>query len=246
MLFEILASAILIALFSLVGLFTFYLKHETMKKYLWVLIALASGTLLSASFFHLIPETFHEAGEAAGLYILAGVLLSYIIESGLHWHHCRGTCKEVKVKPMGYLILIGDGLHNFIDGIVLGAAYMADFNLGLITTVAIIAHEIPQELSDFGILLKSGMNRTKALITNFIVACTVILGGLTAYFFATNETTFIPLIGIAAGNFIYLALSDLVPELHEHNSTKRTLMKFAVMLLGIAIIYFISGLMPSH
>jgi zinc and cadmium transporter len=245
MLFEILLSSIIVALISFVGILTFYLKHETLKKYTWILIALASGTLLAAAFFHLIPETFHEAGELAPIYILVGILTSYIIESGLHWHHCRGECKT-KIKPMGYLISIGDGIHNFIDGIVLGAAYLADFNLGVITTIAIIAHEIPQEISDFGILIKAGYSKKRALIVNFFTASTIIVGSLVAYFFATSAETLIPLIGFAGGNFLYLALSDLVPELHEHNSTKRTITKFAVMLFGIALLYFISGMIPSH
>ena len=178
----------------------------------------------------------------APIYILTGVLVSYMIESGLHWHHCRGECKT-KIKPMGYLVSIGDGIHNFIDGIVLGAAYLADFNLGVITTIAIIAHEIPQEISDFGILIKAGYSKNRALVVNFFTASTIIVGSLVAYFFATSEETFIPLIGFAAGNFLYLALSDLVPELHEHSSTKRTIIKFAIMLFGITLIYFLSGLM---
>jgi len=244
MLSYILASSIIIALVSFIGVLTFYLKHQTLKKYTWVLIALASGTLLAASFFHLIPETF-AGSELAPIFILTGVLVSYIIESGLHWHHCRGECIE-KIKPMGYLVLIGDSIHNFIDGVVLAAAYLADFNLGVITTIAIIAHEIPQELSDFGMLIKAGYSRNKALLVNFFAASTVVVGGLIAYFFVTSPETIIPLIGFAAGNFLYLALSDLVPELHEHTSTKRTIIKFLIMILGIVIIYFLAGLVPSN
>jgi zinc and cadmium transporter len=238
MLFEILTSSFLIALLSFVGLITLYFKHETMQKYLWVLIALASGTLLATAFFHLIPEAFeHNASQ----FILVGVLISYIIESVLHWHHCRGECKK-HIKPYGYLNLLGDGIHNFIDGIVLGAAYLVNVELGIVTTLAIIAHEIPQELSDFGILLKSGFNRKKALMMNFITASTVIIGALVSFYFAQAHEAIFPLIGIAAGNFIYLALSDLIPELHKETTTKRTIIKLIIILLGIALIYLMTGI----
>jgi zinc and cadmium transporter len=243
MLFEIIASSLFIVALSFVGIILLALKHDILKKYMWLLIAFASGTLLSAAFLHLIPEAFASFGNAP-IFILSGIFMSYILESVLHWHHCRGECVS-HVKPVAYLILIADAVHNFIDGLILAAAYLADFHLGVLTTIAIAAHEVPQELSDFVILLKGGYEKKKALLLNFSAAITIVLGALTTYFFAQSGEYIPILLSFAAGNFIYLSLSDLVPELHKKSSTKETIAKIAMFLIGIALLYFISGIIPE-
>lgn len=242
MIFEVVSTAIIISLISFIGIITFYIKRETLKKYLWILIAFASGTLLSAAFFNLIPESLVHLGNDSFLFVLGGIILSYSIESLLHWHHCRGKCEEEKigVKPYAYLNLIGDGIHNFIDGIVLGAAYLSSVNLGIITALAIILHEIPQELSDFGILLSGGFDKKTALAFNFISASTIIVGSALSYISANTYNLVPYLVGLAAGNFIYLSLSDLVPELKKERTTIGTIIKLAVIIIGIIVIYLVS------
>ncbi len=210
-----------------------------------ILVAFAAGALLSTAFLDLIPEAIETASP---LFILIGIILFFVIERFIHWHHCHDKeCEFKTTKAVGHLNLIGDAVHNFIDGVIIAAAYLTNIELGIVTTIAIAAHEIPQEIGDFGILIHSGFTRKKALFYNFLSALTAVLGALITYWAASAITELIPfLIAIAAGAFIYIAVADLLPELHRETSTKKLLLQFFFFILGILVIYLAVNLFPLH
>lgn len=188
-------------------------------------------------FFHLLPE----AGEKGfslqiGLYVLIGVVFSFIVEKLIHWHHCHNIECDVSkkhVRALAYMNLLGDGLHNFIDGIIIAGSYLISFPVGLATTLAVIFHEIPQELGDFGVLIYSGLKKTKALFFNFLSALSSVVGvGLVALL-QKDVTAF--LIPFAAGTFLYIAGSDLIPALHEETEKSNAALQILVFLLGIGV-----------
>jgi zinc and cadmium transporter len=169
--------------------------------------------------------------------VLLGILLSFIIEKFVHWHHCHNLgCKHI--QPVGTMMIIGDGVHNMIDGVLIATAYLVDIQLGIATTIAVMLHEIPQEIGDFAVLIHSGFSNKRALIWNFISALTAFLGAffvlLLQQYSAGIETIFLPLV---AGNFLYIAGSDLIPSLHKNFTTKSALLQLLCMLVGIGLIY---------
>ena len=168
-------------------------------------------------------------------YILfAGFILFFVIERFLHWHHCHK--EQCDVHAVSYLILFGDAIHNFIDGLIIAAAFLVNISLGIITTLVVVSHELPQELGDFGVLVYGGFERKKALLYNFIAQLTSILGGITGFFLIGSTGAAVYLLPFAAGGFIYIAASDLIPELHKQESMKKAVGAFAFFLLGIAFI----------
>lgn len=196
---------------------------------------------MGTAFIHLLPEASEELGGSA---IYGPVLLSFMIfffvEKLFHWQHChRGKCK---VHTFGYMNLIGDSIHNFIDGLIIAAAYVTDFNLGVITTFAVAVHEIPQEIGDFGVLLYAGFKKKKALLANFIVALTVVLGGLAGYLLSFMDKVVVYLLPFAAGGFIYIASSDLMPEIRKEKSLRKSLASFGVFIIGVLIMYAVTFL----
>lgn len=244
----ILASTIIVSLISFAGILSISLRQELLKKFIWVLVALSSGAMLGAAFFNLIPEAV-ASSEDAFIYILGGILLFYIIETLLHWHHCHTddctTETTLHTKPYAYMNLLGDGLHNFTDGIIIAAAYVTDINLGIAATVAIILHEIPQEISDFGVLISAGFSRKKALLANFITALTAIIGATLTFFLASVIEVVPILIAMGGGGFLYISLSDLIPELHRERNPKKLLLQIAVLLIGLVLIYLITTGIPE-
>lgn len=242
----ILASVILISLISLVGVVSLALGHSRLKEILGVFVAFASGALLSASFLHMMPEASHEIGERVFPCVLAGILFFFFIEKFIHWHHCGK--EECKVHPVAHLNLIGDGLHNFIDGVIIAAAYMVSTSVGMLTTFAIALHEIPQEFGDFSILLHSGMSSRKALFCNFLSATTAILGALAGYLFLSRIQEYIPYsIAIASGGFVYIATADLIPELHRQKNKKKLVIQTISLIFGVVLLALSLYIMPhSH
>ncbi|MFH1402673.1 MAG: ZIP family metal transporter [Candidatus Altiarchaeota archaeon] len=231
----ILASVIAISILSLIGVLSLSIGKKRLHEFMIVFVAFASGTMLSASFLHLIPESIHEMGEEAMMFVLAGILLFFFIEKYIHWHHCGK--EECHVRPVAYLNLVGDGLHNFIDGVIIAAAYMTSVKVGLVTTFAIALHEIPQEFGDFSILLHSGMETRKALTYNFISASTAVLGALAGFVFLSRIESWIPAsISVAAGGFIYIATADLMPELHKHTEPGKMILQSLFLLLGVLML----------
>jgi len=228
-----LIATVIVSLISLIGVFTLALNEKKMRNILLLLVAISAGALIGGAFLHLIPESVENLGiENVGIGVIIGFVIFFILERGLHWHHChKGNCD---VHMFTYMSLVGDSIHNFIDGLVIMGAFMTDFSLGIVTTLAVIAHEIPQELGDFGVLIYGGFSRTKALLFNFLTALTAVLGALIGYLIAGVSDSFIPwLIPIAAGGFIYIGASDLVPELHKEPNTKKAMISFIFFCIGI-------------
>ena len=237
----IIASITVVSLISFVGIFMLMLGKK-IKIIIPFLVSLAVGGMLGGAFFHIIPESFEKIGNKTFTWITLGIIIFFILEK-LLWHH-HSHCAEkhhakdmqkcIKIRPVGWIIIIGDGIHNLTDGFVIAAAYLVDFKLGIITTMAVILHEIPQELGDFGILIQSGFTIKKAFIWNFISSLAALLGGLIIIilgFTSHIETLSVILVSIAAGGFIYIATADLIPHLHEETSIKNSL----IQLLGITI-----------
>jgi zinc and cadmium transporter len=231
------ASVLVVSIVSLIGAFTLSIKEAVLRKYIFLLVSLAVGALLGDAFIHLIPEAF-EAGANpmyVSLAIIGGIVLFFVIEKFLHWHHhAAGEHDHETIHPTGKMILISDGVHNLIDGLIIGASFLVGTEVGIATTVAVILHEIPQEIGDFGVLLHSGLSKAKALWFNFVSALAAVVGTIIALVIGgTSDFLTIWLIPIAAGGFIYIALSDLIPELHKTKQPHHSLMQFAAVMAGI-------------
>jgi zinc and cadmium transporter len=238
---ETIISVVIVSLISFIGLFSLSIKIETLKKYLLFFIGLSTGTLFATAFLHLLPETFEKIGFGVdvSLLILLGVVIFYLLEKFVHMHHEHLPGKTTKsyLAPMN---LVADGIHNFLDGIIIAVSYLVDTTLGITTTIAVIMHEIPQEIADFGVLIYAGYTRKKALFFNFLSATFSILGALIAFYIGVNSENFVAyIIPIAAGGFIYIAGSNLIPELQKEKEFKKSIMHFLAIIMGMLIIYIL-------
>lgn len=237
MYFELIIALSIISTVSFVGALFLTLKDKTLEKYLEAMVAFAVGALLGDAFIHLLPE-LGERGISLemSLTILLGMVTFFILEKVIHWHHCHHSNHNKTCESFGYMSLVGDFLHNFIDGLIMGGAFMASPVIGFSTTIAIFLHEIPQEIGDFGILIKSGFTKQKALLFNFLVSLTAFLGAFVAVFFGSlieGSTQFF--IAFAAGSFLYIAATDLLPQLNKHFSKKQAFTQVFFLLLGILV-----------
>ncbi len=233
-LFLALLSASIISLISLIGVFTLTLKKKIITKLIFFLISFSAGSLIGGAFFHLIPESLHEKPVSLVFnLVLIGFIIFFILEKILHWHSCqKPNCEKSKV--IGIQNLVGDSLHNFIDGLIIMAAFSVDTSLGIATTISVALHEIPQEFSDFGVLLYSGFSKKKALLYNLLSALFAILGVLVG-FLLINKIEEIAqfLIPIAAGGFIYIAASDLIPELNKEKRGVISILSLIFFILAL-------------
>jgi zinc and cadmium transporter len=234
----IILATLINGLVAFVGAFSLFVKEKLLQKILLVLVAFSAGALLSGGLFHLLAESIEMmAIDTAFIILLFGFSLFFILERFLHWHHChKGECD---VHAFTYLILLGDGVHNFIDGLVIAASFLVSVPFGVVTTLLIIGHEIPQELGDFGALVYGGFAKDKALIFNFASQLTCVVGGLTGFFLSglAGFTNF--LLPFAAGGFFYIAASDLIPELHKETDMKKSLISFLFFLVGVCFMVLI-------
>ena len=229
----ILAATIINSLVALIGAVTLMFKEATLKRIVFILVAFSAGTLMGGALLHIAAESI-EAVEANTLFLLmlAGFSLFFLLEKFLYWHHCHeGKCD---VHPYTYLILFGDGIHNFIDGLIIAASFFVNPAFGIITTIMIVSHELPQELGDFGILIHGVMHKKKALSYNFVSQLVSVLGGMIGFLLAGIGGFDTLLLPFAAGGFIYIAASDLIPELHREVSKKKSILAFVFFLVGIA------------
>ena len=245
-LFLILASVTAVSLVSFIGVFFMGLKEAVVGRILMALVGFASGSLLGAVFFDLIPEAA-ETGQAIWIYIVAGILIFFVMEKFLYWRHCHD--ENCEVHNFAYLNIIGDGIHNFIDGMLIAAGFLTSASLGFTTTLAVMFHEIPQELGDYGVLLYGGFGSRKALAYNFLSAITAIAGALITYLLVEGSKAQILaelLVPFAAGGFIYIATTDLMPELHKRTQVKDSVIQLVALLLGIALMFSLGLLFPSH
>ena len=227
-------SVIIVSLFSFIGVFALSIKEEILRKYIFVFISLAVGALLGDAFIHLIPEAFEHVGNntLVSILIIVGVLIFFILEKFLHWHH-HGEDTE-QIHPVGKLILFSDGVHNFIDGIIIGVSFLVSVPVGIATTIAVILHEIPQEIGDFAVLLHSGYTKKRALWLNFLSALCSILGMILAFILGeAGEIFSLWILPIAAGGFIYVAVADLIPELHKTKEVRYSALQIATVMLGV-------------
>jgi len=233
-----LISVFLVSLLSFVGVLFLAIKEEKLKKLLLFLVSFAAGGLLGGAFLHLLPEAVEETGFSleVSLAILAGLLVFFVLEKFISWRHCHIPTSKEHPHPLAFMNLVGDGLHNLTDGVVIAASFLTNPTLGIATTLAVIFHEIPQEIGDFGVLIHGGFTRKKALLFNFISALMAIGGAILTLFLGTKFTGFIQLlIPFTAGGFIYIAGSDLIPELHKETNLAKSLVQMLGLILGIGI-----------
>lgn len=248
-LFLILVASFLETVVAFIGQLAVFIFSDRIKQYIQYFISFAVGTLLAVVFFDIIPEGLStNTPETFFAYVLGGFLFFFVLTRAISWYHCHSkecfTHHTAKNKQTGMKVLAGDTVHNFVDGIVITLAFLADFRLGIVTSVAVLVHEAPMEMSDFFILLHSGYSRQKALFYNFLIALTTPLGALLAYFFTalSFDNLIGPALGIVAGNFLYIAAVDLIPELHDHDNgdiSIKTVLQFLSILAGILVIYYL-------
>jgi len=244
-LFYALASAFVISLISLSGAFSLAISEKILSKLLIFLVSFSAGSLMGGAFFHLLPEALAEDNNVIKIfiYLLCGFCLFFILERVLRWRHCHeGVCETH--QHLGWLNLVGDGIHNVIDGLVLMSAFAVSPALGFPVAFSIIFHEIPQELGDFGVMIYSGFKRSLAILYNFITGLLALAGVLAGFFIfdrfaGANQF----LLAFAAGGFIYIAASDLIPEIHQDKNVWRSLINFFIFLaaLGLMLVLKIFG-----
>lgn len=221
---------------ALVGTVTVLMPKERLARILLPMVGLAAGSLLGGAFFHMLPESVDALGNGLGVYlaVVAGFLVFFTLEQFLHWHHCH-RAEHTTHRPLGYLILLADGLHNLIGGLAVGGAFVVDVRVGVVTWLVAAAHEVPQELGDFGVLVHSGWQRRSALLWNFASALTFLAGALTSYAMADHvEVAY--LLPFAAGNFVYIAAADLLPEITSESKTRDKVETSAAFVVGLAVL----------
>lgn len=220
---------------ALIGGLTFKLFENKIERFILPLVAFSAGALIGGAFFHMIPGSLGTGRDSLVVFVwvIIGFSLFFALEQFLHWHHCNRAGAECK-KPVTYLILVGDGLHNFIGGMAIAGTFLVDTRLGVAACVAAAAHELPQELGDMGVLVYGGWRRKKAVVFNFLSSLTFLAGGLLVYSasFAYDMSFLIP---FAAGNFIYIGASDLVPEVNKHKRLLVNVQNFASFGVGIGL-----------
>jgi len=243
---QIILACFSISLCVFVAVFFLYFKKETLSRITLFLVSLSAGALIGGAFLHLLPESSKKIeSDILFLTTLSAFVFFFFMEKLFHWRHChKDNCE---IHTFGYINLLGDSLHNFIDGLVIASAFLLDSNLGIITTLAVALHEIPQEIGDFGVLIHAGFSKRKALIWNYIVASTIILGGIIGYLISFYLEIIIPyLLPFAAGGFIYIAASDLMPEIRKEKVLIRSIGNFLVFILGIILMFLIKILFNHH
>jgi zinc and cadmium transporter len=232
----IVGSALAMSAIAWIGLVTAALKEEQLKALLLPLVAFAAGSLLSGALLHLLPEAVATRGPGPGTFLPAvgGFALFFLMEQFLSWHHAHSVGPDAK-QPVTYLILLADGVHNFIGGLAIGASFMVSIEVGVITWIAAAAHEVPQELGDFGILIRGGWGKLHALVANFVSAATIVPGALLAYYVSPDFDVGW-LLSFAAGNFLYIAASDLIPEVKHDRLLHNNLVHFGAFIMGVSVI----------
>jgi len=235
-----LTSVVAVSIISLVGIFTLSLNKERLQHILLFLVSFAAGGLFGDAFIHLLPESFERLGNdlTASLLSIAGILLFFVLEKFIRWRHCHVSPQESHLHPVATMNLVGDGFHNLIDGMIIGASYIVSVPLGFATTLAVVLHEIPQEIGDFGVLVYGGLSIKKALLFNFLSAATAIAGALISLVIGPLIKDYaVSLLPVTAGGFIYIAGSDLIPELQRECdvNVSRVVLQFFFLILGVGI-----------
>jgi len=237
-------SVVLVSLISLIGILFLAISTKHLNKILMFFVSFSVGALLGDAFIHILPETITEYGFSLSisLYVILGMLLFFVLEKFIHWRHCHhlNFCKEHDAHKhphsIAYMNLIGDGFHNLLDGMIIASSYLLNWQVGVATTLAVVLHEIPQEIGDFGVMLHAGLTKSKAIFYNFLTALAAILGAIIVLlannFFENIASILLP---ITAGGFLYIAGSDLIPEMHKEHSPLKSLLQLAFILLGVGV-----------
>ena len=235
--FQALLASFITSLVSLVGIFFLSFSIEKLKKIIMFLVSLSAGALLGGAFFHLLPEALEISGSKTWSYVLVGILIFFILEKIIHWRHCHEPSCDEHPHSLGVMNIIGDGLHNLIDGAVIAGAFLIDTNLGILTTIAVISHEVPQEIGDFGVLIYAGYSVKRALLFNFLSALGSVLGALIVLILNQKvDGLMTVLLPLTAGGFIYIASSDLIPELRKEIKISESLKQLLGIIIGLSLI----------
>lgn len=234
-----LLSVLVVSAVSLIGIFTLSIKIELLKRILIYFISFSAGALIGDAFIHLLPEVVEETGEFSlfvSLFVISGIVVPFVIEKFIHWRHCHMPITHEHKHPFVWMNLFGDSIHNLIDGMIIGASYLVSVPVGLATTIAVVLHEIPQEIGDFGVLVHGGFSVKRAVFLNFVTALTAVLGAVAVLIFGGYaEGAVYFLIPFAAGNFIYIASTDLIPELHKETLVSKSVIQLFAFLLGVGV-----------
>jgi zinc and cadmium transporter len=244
--FWIVIFGFLMSCIALVGSLTLMLKRETLDRILLPLVAFAAGSLIGGAMFHMIPAAVEEMQNSTETYVwlAAGFTVFLAFEQFLNWHHSHSQSPDDR-QPLTYLILIADGLHNLIGGLFVGASFLVSTRLGMVAWAVAAAHEVPQELGDFAVLINGGWPTKKALIYNFISALTFPIGGVLVYA-ASASLDVVFLVPFAAGNFLYIAAADLIPEIRKAHGVKANVIHFAAFVTGLAVLLAFQWQLPDH
>lgn len=238
---------------SLVGVVTLSLPRHRFDALVLPLVALAAGSLLGGALFHMLPTAIDRLGNDRSTYglLALGALTFLVLEQFLHWHHCHKSLTEHDMpcaggagggqgrRPVGHLVLLADGLHNLLGGLAVGGVFVLDVRLGFVAWIVAVAHEVPQELGDFGLLVHSGWSKGKALAFNVLSASTFLIGGLLAWA-VSGGLDVTGLVPFAAGNFLYIAMADLVPQLTAQHERKAKLVQTLTFVVGLALMYLVA------
>lgn len=235
-------SVVGISIISLIGVIALSIKKELLNKILFILIAVAVGAFFGDALIHLIPQSFAKLNEVEGpFYVLLGIIVFFSLEKFLRWQHKHDIHTEDTddcIRPIGPLVIFSDGIHNAIDGVIIAASFMISIEVGFVTTIAIALHEIPQEISDFALLLHAGYSKGKAILFNFLSSSVAIIGAIVTLFVLNTTESLLPILtAFAAGSFLYIAGSDLVPELHKKKKMSESLIQLISILVGIGIMF---------
>lgn len=248
-LFTIIFLTFISSVLSLIGSFLLSLKEKWPKNFLLQMTALSSGVLLATAMLHLAPEAVEALNpELAFMVMLASIVIFFVMERIFIWHHHHEKETCCGPKPSVYLVMISDTAHNIVDGVLIAGTFLISPELGIFTAIAVAAHEIPQELADFSIMVAGGIDRKRALLFNFFSAMAAIVGAVVTYYFATQAEEIVPyILALSAGMFMYISLSDLIPELHSHNesSNKQKWLQILLFFIGILLI-FLLGMFEAH
>jgi len=229
-------SVLVTSIISLIGILTLSIRENILRKYIFIFVSLSVGALLGDAFIHLIPEAFSSIDKPllVSILIIGGILSFFIIEKFIHWHHHGEDTHNETIHPVGKMVLISDGFHNFIDGLIVGASYLVSIEIGIATTIAIILHEIPQEIGDFGVLIHAGYSKKRALWLNFLSAILAVFGvAVTIIIGSIAESLIVWFMPVAAGGFIYIALADIMPTLHSEEKVSHSTLQILAILVGV-------------
>lgn len=238
----IFVSVGVISLIALVGIVFLALSPKTLKKLTLFLVSFSAGTLIGDAFLHLLPESIEASANQMDTWVglIIGILLFFVLEKIIHWRHCHVNTSPEHPHHLGVMNLIGDSFHNFFDGLIIAGSFLVNIPLGIATSIAVIAHEIPQEIADFGVLIYAGYSKKKAIFLNFITALTAMIGAAVAILFTNSIEGFSQyIVPITAGGFIYIAVADFIPELKKERAPLKSLYQLVTIIIGIAFMFIL-------